>query len=698
MHYIVLSLIFSAQIIFGQNNIADTKIGNFNQIFDLKKTSYKDPVLVSSVNGLGSKLKIAQLMRNPDTIGADLVALCINNLITRGAEPIFLMHYLAATTLDIEHEVIKGIAQACIQNNCMLIGGQTAQIASMFNADGYDLAGFAVGIVEREKILPKKELIQQGDVLIGLSSHSAHANNYSWIYKIIESNHFDINGRPPFATYHQTFGATLLEPTIAYANCVLPLCKDNLIKAAAHLADGGFAETLSALLPDHLAAHIDIKTWYIPPLFRWFKYITHLSDAEMIQTCNCGIDIVLIADKKNSSTIIERSSSHGIKAHLIGAVENNLGGNKISISGTIPIHAMKTLVIGSGAREHAIAWKLAQSPYVGLVLVAPGNGGTSKEKKVRNIPINAQHTNALITYAKQQEIDLIIVGPEQIAANGFADECIKNGIRCLGPSKAATMIESKKFAKEFMARHKIPTILDGQAIGQEVTFCVISDGKSLIPLASSHLHKKHDAGDFGADTEGMGAYCPAPIITQSLQDQIVQTIIQPTIDGMRSEGNPFVGFLSTTLLIKNGIAYCLEYHCSLGDPEAQAILMRLKSDFFILCDAVIAQELDKLAIQWDQRPALSIMMVARDYPSQCKKGEVIVGTTEHDSSETKIFHAGTAYDNGRLITNGGRVLCATALGITLLQARNNAYDLIKNVYWPDAYYRTDIGYNALIGL
>ena len=742
---------------------ADTEIGGFAGIFDLSKTNYRDPLLVSSTDGVGTKLKLAQAMNKHDTIGQDLVAMCINDLITHGAEPLFFLDYFAMEKLDINQgtELISGITNACTQSNCALIGGETAEMPGMYHNGEYDLAGFTVGIVERENLLPKKDLITQGDVIIGLPSSGIHSNGYSLVRKIIDDNHFDINAPAPYATHHKTFGASLLEPTIVYTNYVLPLCKENLIKAAAHITGGGLLENIPRILPDHLSAQLDFKNWYVPPIFRWLKYIAQIDDQEMARTFNCGIGMALVVDSKNQKTVLERLASQGMYASIIGTISTAKKNNPVLLHSTIPTHAMKVLVVGAGGREHALAWKLAQSPHVGLVLVAPGNGGTAKEPKIRNIPINPQHSNALITYAKQQEIDLVIVGPEAPLANGFVDACTQKGLRCFGPSQAAAMIESSKvFSKKFMVRHAIPTaafeiftdskkaqeyimqqklplvikanglasgkgviiaythheacqatinMLDNASLGQagkeivieqflegqEVSFIVMTDGKNILPLATAQDHKKRDAGECGPNTGGMGAYSPAPIITPQLHDKIMTTIIEPTISGMQKENIPFKGFLFAGLMIQNNEPYVLEYNCRLGDPETQAIMMRLKSDLFTMCNAAVEYKLDIITAEWDPRPALGVVVTAGGYPEQYKKGDVIVGLPEKENNDAKIFQAGTAFDNGRLVTNGGRILCATAVGNDLGQARNNAYDLIKNIYWPNAYYRPDIGYRAL---
>lgn len=658
-----------------------------NSTSNLNPSHYKDPLLIQTVRGVGNKLKFAHIMGMHNAIARDLVAICLNDLASRGAQPIIFFNNVSTSMLDGEQKesITQSIAHACTNAGCPLGKNNFTLAPQIYQKNAYDLIGFASGIVEKNMLLPKKELIKQGDILIGLSCLGVHSSGYSLIHKIIDDNNFEINAPPPFATHLPTFAATLLEPTTLYTHCILPLCKRNIIKAIAPIIGNGLLESISDIMPDHLSAHLDMRLWYIPPIFRWFKYIARVSDQEMLRTFNCGIGMVLLADKKDATQIIENLASQSIKAQQIGTIENRAEYEKVSAIGTIPTHAMKVLVVGGGNREHALAWKLAQSPYVGLVLVAPGNGGTSKEKKVHNIPINPQHTNALITYAKQQEIDLIIVGPREPLIDGFADECIKKGLRCLGPTKNAARIEgSSPFAKEFMIRHNIP---QSQPVdGEIISFTVLTDGISYAPFGVCQTYKKDLA---------MGAHSSDAIIAPHIHEQIMQTIIEPTLHGMHAEGIPFVGFLRADLMIKDNKPYLIEYHCHLGDTETNAMIMRLKSDFFVICSATIDHHIRNTLVEWHDQPSLCVVVTTGNNATDPKKNEVIVGISESDSVHEKIFHANTLYNNERLLTNGSHILCAAALGETLLAARNNTYNLIKTIYCPDMYYRTDIGYSAL---
>jgi len=423
---------------------------------------------------------------------------------------------------------------------------------------------------------------------------------------------------------------------------------------------------------------------------------------------------------------------------------------------------MKVLVIGSGGREHALAWKAAQNHEVATVYVAPGNAGTSLEDKIENIAIGAEAIDELIEFAKTESIDLTIVGPEAPLVLGAVDQFQQHGLRCFGPSKGAAQLEgSKSFTKDFLARHNIPTAAygnftdldealeylqqvgapivikaDGLAAGkgvilahtiaeaeaavrdmlaenafgdaghkvvieefltgEEASFIVIADGKNILPMATSQDHKARDNGDKGPNTGGMGAYSPAPVVTQDIYDQVMEQVIIPTVEGMAAEGNPFTGFLYAGLMIdEDGNSKVLEYNVRFGDPETQPIMMRLQSDLVSLCNAAIDQQLDQIETKWDPRPSLGVVLAAGGYPESYEKGDPISGLPEESANDQKVFHAGTAESNGEVVTAGGRVLCACALGESVSDAQQKAYSLASQIKWNGIYYRTDIGYRAI---
>ncbi len=422
---------------------------------------------------------------------------------------------------------------------------------------------------------------------------------------------------------------------------------------------------------------------------------------------------------------------------------------------------MNVLIIGGGGREHALAWKAAQSENVERVFVAPGNAGTSQESKLENVAIGAEQIDDLLAFAQQKQIDLTIVGPEAPLCLGIVDQFTSAGLKCFGPSKGAAQLEgSKAFTKDFLARNNIPTAAygnftdiqqakdyvkkvgtpivikaDGLAAGkgviiaenetqafaaiedmlagnkfgdaghrvvveeflqgEEASFIVMVDGKNILPLATSQDHKARDNGDKGPNTGGMGAYSPAAVVTDEMHDAIMQQVIVPTVEGMAKEGNPYTGFLYAGIMISpEGVPKVLEYNCRFGDPETQPIMSRLKSDLCQLCLSALEGKLDSAKAEWDQRYAVGIVMAAGGYPDSYAKGNPIKGL-EDDINDCKVFHAGTRVENNNVVTSGGRVLCVVALGDSVTEAQNLAYQRVKSIDWDDVYYRDDIGYRAI---
>ena len=423
---------------------------------------------------------------------------------------------------------------------------------------------------------------------------------------------------------------------------------------------------------------------------------------------------------------------------------------------------MKVLVIGSGGREHALAWKAAQSPLVEKVIVAPGNAGTALENNIENVAINAEDIPALLNYAKSSHIDLTIVGPEVALVNGIVNVFTENNLKIFGPTKAAAQLEgSKAFTKDFLERHNIPTAFygnfteidaavayikekgapivikaDGLAAGkgvilaqtndeaiaavkdmlagnkfgdagarvvieeflygEEASFICMVDGKNILPMASSQDHKARDNGDSGPNTGGMGAYSPAPVVTAEMHDRIIKTVIEPTVKGMADEGNCFIGFLYAGVMINDkGIPKVLEYNVRFGDPETQPILMRLKSDLVQHCLDAIDGKLNVSETQWDERTALGIVLAAGGYPESYNTGDCISGLENPETDSSKIFHAGTVERDGNIVTNGGRVLCAVALGNSVTEAQQKAYRVADQINWNNIYCRADIGHRAI---
>jgi len=422
---------------------------------------------------------------------------------------------------------------------------------------------------------------------------------------------------------------------------------------------------------------------------------------------------------------------------------------------------MKILIVGGGGREHALAWRCAQSVRVQHVFVAPGNAGTALESKVSNIDIAADDIDALLRFAIGEDVDLTIIGPEGPLVAGIVDRFGAADRRCFGPSaKAARLEGSKAFTKDFLRRHRIPTAgsatfgaadfdeayvraqrlplvvkADGLAAGkgvvicethesaiatsremlggsfgaagstivieeflqgEEVSFIVVAQDQQVIALATSQDHKRRDDGDLGPNTGGMGAYSPAPIVTAQLHRRIMREVIEPTLKGLASDGNPYAGFLYAGLMIAaDGTPNVLEFNCRLGDPETQPILMRLQSDLIDLCEAALDGALERLEVRWDSRAALGVVMAAGGYPDAYRKGDPISGLDAAASLPGKVFHAGTRAEGAHIVTAGGRVLCAVGLGDSVGAAQRQAYSLVHAIHWNLVQYRLDIGYRAM---
>ena len=423
---------------------------------------------------------------------------------------------------------------------------------------------------------------------------------------------------------------------------------------------------------------------------------------------------------------------------------------------------MNVLIIGSGGREHALAWKCAQSPRVDEVLVAPGNAGTAREDKVRNVDVSSDDIDGLAALAQGENVRLTIVGPEAPLVAGIVDRFNELRLPCFGPAAAAAQLEgSKAFTKDFLARHAIPTAdyrnfsalepaleyireqgapivikADGLAAGkgvivahtleeaeqaatdmlqggsfgeagarivveefldgEEASFIVVTDGTSVLPMATSQDHKARDEGDVGPNTGGMGAYSPAPVVTPEIEARIMNEVIRPTLDGMRADGNPYLGFLYAGLMIMaDGTPKVIEFNCRFGDPETQPIMARLKSDLVDICLSTLEGDLGERDAAWDTRAALGVVMAAGGYPGAYARGKVIAGLDAADSNTQKVFHAGTSVDGDDVTTSGGRVLCVVGLGHTVADAAQDAYAAVDKITWEDVYFRRDIGHRAI---
>ncbi len=423
---------------------------------------------------------------------------------------------------------------------------------------------------------------------------------------------------------------------------------------------------------------------------------------------------------------------------------------------------MNILIIGNGGREHALAWKAAQSPLADKVYVAPGNAGTALEPALENVNIAATDIPALLDFARQNAIGLTIVGPEAPLVIGVVDAFRAAGLKIFGPTQAAAQLEgSKAFTKDFLARQHIPTaeyqnfteiepaleyirrkgapivikadglaagkgvivamtleeaenaatdMLAGNAFGdaghrivveefldgEEASFIVMVDGEHVLPMATSQDHKRVGDQDSGPNTGGMGAYSPAPVVTDDVHQRVMDQIIWPTVRGMAAEGNVYTGFLYAGLMISpDGQPKVIEFNCRFGDPETQPIMLRLKSDLVELCLAACDGKLDEKTSDWDARPSLGVVLAAGGYPGDYRIGDVISGLPTQEATDGKVFHAGTRLNGDDVVTNGGRVLCVTALGHSVADAQQRAYELAKPIHWEGSFCRSDIGYRAI---
>ena len=426
---------------------------------------------------------------------------------------------------------------------------------------------------------------------------------------------------------------------------------------------------------------------------------------------------------------------------------------------------MRVLVTGSGGREHALAWKLAQSERISEVLVAPGNAGTAREPGVRNVPLEADENARLVAFAITEDVELVIPGPEAPLVAGLVDQMERAGMPCFGPTAAAARLEgSKVFSKEVLdaagaptagyreftgleaalrhveerpapmvvkadglaagkgvivaetrdeARTALINMLEAEAFGEagrrvlvedflegeEASFIALVDGEHVLPLASSQDHKARDDGDRGPNTGGMGAYSPAPVLDPDVQARVMNEVMHPVVRVMRDTGTPFRGVLYAGLMISpDGAPRVLEFNVRFGDPECQPLMMRMRTDLLDLIEATREGRLDKVHVSWDPRSALGVVMASGGYPGSYAKGHEISGLDNADNSSVKVFHAGTAMKDGEVVTAGGRVLCVTALGDSLPEARDRAYDAVSDISFEGAFQRSDIGARALARL
>jgi phosphoribosylamine--glycine ligase len=421
---------------------------------------------------------------------------------------------------------------------------------------------------------------------------------------------------------------------------------------------------------------------------------------------------------------------------------------------------MKILLVGGGGREHALAWKLAQSPHCTTLFTAPGNPGI--DTVAQCVPIEVGDLDGLVTFARDEQVDLTVVGPEAPLVAGLVDRLEAEGLRCFGPKANAAQVEgSKEWAKTVMQHHAVPTaefrafeemhdalryvdeheeplvvkasglaagkgvfvcadqeearqavrrimgerafneagdtvVIEERLKGEEASILALVDSRNIYTLESSQDHKAAFDGDCGPNTGGMGAYSPAPVVAGRVEDQIEREILVPMVHGMKTEGAPYRGILYAGVMVTAGGAKVLEFNCRFGDPEAQPLLVRLKSDLVEAIEATVEDRLDEIELEWDPRPAVCVVMASGGYPGPYEKGKLITGVEEAEAmDDVVVFHAGTAAEDGKLYTAGGRVLGVTAIGETIEAARDRAYEAVRTIKFRRAHWRTDIGAKAI---
>ena len=692
-------------------------IGGFGGLFDLASLGYKEPVLISGTDGVGTKLVVAKMVDKHDTIGVDCVAMCVNDIAAQGAEPLFFLDYIACGKNDpaLLEQVVSGVADGCVQSDAGLIGGETAEMPGMYDEDEYDLAGFAVGVAEKSAIVDGSG-ITAGDVLIGLPSTGVHSNGFSLVRKaLFEQAGYTVDTVLP-ELGGAKLGDVLLTPTKIYVKTLKPLFKAGVVKGVAHITGGGFIENIPRMIPDGLAADITLGSWPVLPIFDVLERAGDIDHKEMYNIFNMGIGLK--------------------KGHIMG---------------------QKVLVIGSGAREHAIAHALLRGDSVSEVTVASGNPGMELDG-IRTTQINESNHAAFISFMQHNQYDWAFVGPEVPLIEGLVDDFAAAGIKAFGPNKAAAQIEgSKDFAKQLMARHNIPTAqyrtfdnledsvayvrehgapivvkADGLAAGKGVTVAmdvdtaitalddifidhrfgkagakvVIEDflegqefslmsfvrGTEFWPMPISQDHKRAYDNDEGPNTGGMGAYSPVPQIGQDVIDTAIDTIVRPTVEAMAAEGTPFTGILYAGLIATADGPKVIEFNARFGDPETEVVLPKLTSDLGAAISAIL--DGGTPAFTWDSDNAtLGVVLASNGYPVNVIKGAKIPSIPVDDASH--VYYAGVSNSDQGLVASSGRVLLIETTAPDLKSAQDKVYAIIDKLDTEGMFYRHDIGAKAL---
>ena len=608
--------------------------------------------IITSIQSAHDKQKIARSIGTADIIYNDLKTQCLNDLAAANAVPRDTRKHCA-----LHNHQDDNYNNDCLLSLCI------------------------TGVIEQYK---KAEEIKVGDHIIGIASSGLHTDGYKVVNETIDSLNIDISGWSPFITHHATFAQALLEPSISYQVALHTLYSKGIIKAASHVAGAGLKHKLETLLPKDFGIQLHWDNWYIPPIFRWIKEASNLSDEDMFEKFNCGLGVVVIASERYSQSIIEQLQAAGHYAYDLGIITKQTFGS-VQINGAIRSSRIRIMLVGDSAIEHALAWKFAQSPYVELVCVTPGNGGTATEHKVTNLPINPAHYGALIAYTKRNSMDLLIVGPDNPLAPTIVTQCKQKGIRCLGPTQQAAEKLNKLGKKEYMAQYSIPCSTPYLEENSENTTVEIA----LMIAPASHHHLL----TVQIEHKDAGVLSPAPFIGDPQRAGIEKIFINPIMRAFDTVGIDYTGFLTIKLIqTKKGEFFLSTVRFGLSQWTSQAIAMKLKSDLFALCDAACKRKLDQIAVDIDQRPTLSVSLETEgNIPTE----HVIVGIPENKNNTALLFHNSTSRQQNNSVTTGKNVLSSIGIGDTVQAARNNAYNLISQIFWPGISYRKDIGYATI---
>ncbi len=716
-------------------------IGGFSGAVPLDLRGARDPILLTTCDGVGTKLLVAKRLRRYDTVGIDLVAMCVNDLAVCGADPIAFQDYIACGGIDeaILEPVLRGIAAGCELADCPLTGGETAELPDMYEPGDIDLAGFCAGVVDRSALLPRLADIREGQAVLAIASSGIHSNGFSLARKALD----------PDAEWDE-----LLTPTRIYVRELRALRATGDVLAAAHITGSGLEGNIPRVLPEGLVAELDYN-WPVPAVFGRIQSKAGVTDAEMRRVYNLGLGIVLVAGAGGVPRLHRAAESAGFELLEVGRIAARHYGTPgargrppRSATPHLEVRTLRPLVIGSGAREHALAWAFSRSARLSDLFIAPGNAGT-QELGTNLSDLDPLDFASVVEACKVHKIDAVVVGPEDPLAAGLVDELSAAGIPVVGPPRRAAQLEaSKVFSKQFMQRHRIPTAgavtvtdqgdleavidrLPGKAVlkqdglaagkgvlasedkqallafgrqalakgpllveefleGYELSVFVAMDGENFALLPTCADFKKAGENDTGPNTGGMGSVCPVPWVESATLNEIESRVVMPTLTGMKEEGLAYKGIIYCGLMLTPKGPRVLEYNVRLGDPETQVLVPLLQSDFGNMVDAIVTGTLLKFPLVVKPMAATGVVIASGGYPGPYRTGVTVDSLP--DEQHGLVFHATTRRDSGgKLVTGGGR--CFTVVGVDedAMVATEKAYALAEQVRFDGAWCRPDIG-------